>query len=135
VMDATLKGPDACSPSCALLATPRITQADHVLFVADGAAWIWKRVPLLVQALGLVLRFINDVQVAASSRQLRWRLRGPFCGASIFARRVISLVRSNFTEKALDCGWKVLRTGQPEPESFQVAKVIGCQDLRWMIEK
>jgi hypothetical protein len=53
VMDATLKGPDAV---CALLRTYlqrlEITQADHVLFIADGAPWIWKRVPLLVQALG-----------------------------------------------------------------------------------
>src|SRR5215471_4125241 len=53
VMDATLKGPDAVF---ALLRTYlqrlEITQADHVLFIADGAPWIWKRVPLLVQALG-----------------------------------------------------------------------------------
>jgi len=52
-IDATLKGPDAVF---ALLRTSlqrlEITQADHVLFIADGAPWIWKRVPLLVQALG-----------------------------------------------------------------------------------
>jgi hypothetical protein len=51
VMDATLKGPDAVF---ALLRTYlqrlEITQADQVLFIADGAPWIWKRVPLLVQA-------------------------------------------------------------------------------------
>jgi hypothetical protein len=51
VIDATLKGPDAV---CALLRTSlqrlEITQADQVLFLADGAPWIWKRVPLLVQA-------------------------------------------------------------------------------------
>ena len=51
VIDATLKGPDAVF---ALLHTYwqrlEITQADHVLFIADGAPWIWKRVPLLVQA-------------------------------------------------------------------------------------
>ena len=52
VMDATLKGPDAVF---ALLRTYLhrlgITQADQVLFIADGAPWIWKRVPLLRQAL------------------------------------------------------------------------------------
>jgi len=30
-----------------------ITQAERVQFVADGAAWIWKRVPKLIAALGL----------------------------------------------------------------------------------
>ena len=30
-----------------------MTQASHVLFVADGAAWIWKRIPKLIRALGL----------------------------------------------------------------------------------
>ena len=51
VIDATLKGPDAVF---ALLRTSwqrlEITQADQGLFIADGAPWIWKRVPLLVQA-------------------------------------------------------------------------------------
>ena len=51
-IDATLQGPDVVF---ALLRTYlqrlEITQADQVLFIADGAPWIWKRVPLLVQAL------------------------------------------------------------------------------------
>ena len=38
-----------------------ITQADHVLFVADGAAWRWKRVPLLVQALGLAAEQVDEL--------------------------------------------------------------------------
>jgi len=54
-IDATLKGPDAVF---ALLRTSlqrlEITQADQVLFLADGAPWLWRRVPLLVHALGLV---------------------------------------------------------------------------------
>src|SRR5712664_3810997 len=61
-MDATLKGPDAVF---ALLRTYlqrlEITQADHVLFVADGAAWIGKRVPLLVQALGLAAEQVYEL--------------------------------------------------------------------------
>jgi hypothetical protein len=91
VMDATLKGPDAVF---ALLRTYvqrlEITQADQVLFIADGAPWIWKRVPLLVQALGLaaqqgheLLDFYHAVQhlghVAAlrkdwsAKARTRWR--------------------------------------------------------------
>jgi hypothetical protein len=62
VMDATLKGPDAVF---ALLRTYLqrldITQADHVLFIADGAPWIWKRVPLLVQALGLAAEQVHEL--------------------------------------------------------------------------
>jgi len=30
-----------------------LTQASRVLFVADGAAWIWRRIPKLIKALGL----------------------------------------------------------------------------------
>jgi len=91
VMDATLKGPDAVF---ALLRTYlrrlEITQADQVLFIADGAPWFWKRVPLLVQALGLaaqqgheLLDFYHAVQhlghVAAlrkdwsAKARTRWR--------------------------------------------------------------
>ena len=61
-IDATLKGPDAVF---ALLHTYlqrlEITQADHVLFIADGAPWIWKRVPLLVQALGLAAEQVHEL--------------------------------------------------------------------------
>src|SRR5713101_4196524 len=61
-IDATLKGPDAVF---ALLRTSlqrlEITLADHVLFIADGAPWIWKRVPLLVQALGLAAEQVHEL--------------------------------------------------------------------------
>src|SRR5499426_1091049 len=61
VIDATLQGPDAVF---ALLRTYlqrlAITQADHVLFIADGAPWIWKRVPLLVHALGLAAEQVHE---------------------------------------------------------------------------
>jgi hypothetical protein len=62
MMDATLKGPDAVF---ALLRTYLqrlgITQADQMLFIADGAPWIWKRVPLLVQALGLAAEQVHEL--------------------------------------------------------------------------
>jgi hypothetical protein len=61
-IDATLRGPDAVF---ALLRTYvqrlEITQADQVLFIADGAPWIWKRVPLLVQALGLAVEQVHEL--------------------------------------------------------------------------
>jgi hypothetical protein len=60
-IDATLQGPDAVF---ALLRTYlqrlEITLADHVLFIADGAPWIWRRVPLLVQALGLAAAQVHE---------------------------------------------------------------------------
>jgi hypothetical protein len=62
VIDATLKGSDAVF---ALLRTYLqrldITQADQVLFIADGAPWIWKRVPLLVHALGLAAEQVHEL--------------------------------------------------------------------------
>jgi len=62
VIDATLKGPDAVF---ALLRTYlqrlNITQADQVLFIADGAPWLWKRVPLLVHALGLAAEQVHEL--------------------------------------------------------------------------
>jgi hypothetical protein len=62
LIDATLKGPDAVF---ALLHTYLkrlgITQADQVLFIADGAPWIWQRVPLLVHALGLSAQQVHEL--------------------------------------------------------------------------
>jgi hypothetical protein len=37
----------------AYLVSLKITQAARVLFVADGAAWIWKRIPKLIRSLKL----------------------------------------------------------------------------------
>jgi hypothetical protein len=62
VMDATLKGPDAVFALLrSYLQRLAITQADQVLFIADGAPWIWKRVPLLVQALGLAAQQVHEL--------------------------------------------------------------------------
>src|SRR2546423_14700194 len=62
VIDATLQGPDAVF---ALLRTYlqrlEITQADQVLFIADGAPWIWKRVPILVHTLGLAAEQVHEL--------------------------------------------------------------------------
>jgi hypothetical protein len=62
VMDATLKGPDAVFGLLrTYLQRLHITQADRVLFLADGAPWIWKRVPGLVKALGLAAEQVYEL--------------------------------------------------------------------------
>ena len=62
VMDATLKGPDTVFALLrSYLQRLEITQADQVLFLADGAPWIWKRVPRLVQALGLAAQQVHEL--------------------------------------------------------------------------
>ena len=54
VIDGLLKGPEAVFTLLRrYLQTLAIDQADQVLFVADGAPWIWNRVPRLFSALGL----------------------------------------------------------------------------------
>jgi hypothetical protein len=61
-IDATLQGPDAVFALLrSYLQRLEITQADHVLFIADGAPWIWKRVPLLVHALGLTAEQVHEL--------------------------------------------------------------------------
>lgn len=54
LIDASLQGPDALFGLLqGYLQSLAIEKADQVLFVADGAHWIWNRVPGLVNALGL----------------------------------------------------------------------------------
>lgn len=111
VIDATLKGPDAVF---ALLRTYlqrlNITQADQVLFMADGAPWIWKRVSLLMHALGLaaeqvhaLLDFYHAVQhlgqVAALRKdwsvkaRARWRTQQRRCLLQGQVEQVIAAVQ------------------------------------------
>ena len=62
VIDGTLKGPEAVFALLrSYLQRLGITEADQVLFIADGAPWIWKRVPLLVQALGLAAEQVHEI--------------------------------------------------------------------------
>lgn len=54
VLDGTLKGPDAVFALIeSYLKELGIDQATKVLFIADGAKWIWKRVGSLFERLGL----------------------------------------------------------------------------------
>ena len=67
-----------------------IAQADQVLFIADGAPWIWKRVPVLVQALGLAAAQVHELldfypaaqhlgQVAALRQDWSAKARSRWC--------------------------------------------------------
>src|SRR5210317_653863 len=54
VIDGTMNGPDAIFGLIEYyLRALSIQQADRVLFVADGAKWIWERVPTLWRQLSL----------------------------------------------------------------------------------
>jgi hypothetical protein len=90
-IDATLKGPDAVFALLrSYLQRLEITQADQVLFIADGAPWIWKRVPWLVQALGLAVEQVHELldfyhaaqhlgQVAALHKNWSAKARARWC--------------------------------------------------------
>lgn len=53
-IDGTLKGPDAVFMLIAYyLKALDITSASQVLFIADGALWIWNRIPALIKELNL----------------------------------------------------------------------------------
>lgn len=53
-IDGTLKGPDALFGLLAYyLSELNICSADKIVFIADGAPWIWKRLPKLFKSLGL----------------------------------------------------------------------------------
>jgi hypothetical protein len=62
VLDGTLGGPQAIFALMAsYLRELRISEADRILFVADGARWIWNRVGPLLQRLGLRPEQINEL--------------------------------------------------------------------------
>ncbi|MFQ5592333.1 MAG: hypothetical protein ACE5HE_14320 [Phycisphaerae bacterium] len=79
LMDATLKGPEALFKLLqSYLQRLDISQADQVLFVSDGAPWIWKRVAVLTRTLGLkgdqvyeLIDFYHAVEHLAKVASLR----------------------------------------------------------------
>ena len=53
-IDGTMKGPDAVFGLLRFyLSKLKLSTADQILFVADGARWIWTRVPQLLEDLGV----------------------------------------------------------------------------------
>src|SRR5512135_3674444 len=62
VIDGTLGGPDAIFKLLGFyLNELKITTADKVLFVADGARWIWNRVGALVRRLGIKPNQVHEL--------------------------------------------------------------------------
>jgi hypothetical protein len=62
VIDGTLGGPDAIFKLMEFyLRELKITTADKVLFVADGARWIWNRVGALLRRLGVKPGQVNEL--------------------------------------------------------------------------
>src|SRR3982074_818855 len=62
VIDGTLGGPDAIFKLMEFyLQELKITTADKVLFVADGARWIWNRVGALPRRLGVEAGRVNEL--------------------------------------------------------------------------
>ena len=62
LLDGTFQGPDALYQLIqGYLASLGIQQADDILFVADGAHWIWNRIPDLVAALGLDSERVHEL--------------------------------------------------------------------------
>lgn len=61
-IDGCIKGPDALFQMLkGYLSSLRIQNADRVLFVADGAHWIWNRIFGLVKALGLDPKRVHEL--------------------------------------------------------------------------
>jgi len=55
LIDGVMRGPDTLFALLQqYLAQLQIAEADELLFVSDGAPWIWNRVPALLEQLGLV---------------------------------------------------------------------------------
>jgi len=62
IIDALIRGPDAMFKLLhAYLSQLNLTQADQVLFIADGAPWIWNRVPDLIKRLGLAPEQVHEL--------------------------------------------------------------------------
>jgi len=54
IIDALIQGPDAIFKLLhAYLIQLNLSEADRILFIADGAPWIWNRIPDLIKRLGL----------------------------------------------------------------------------------
>jgi hypothetical protein len=78
-IEGTMKGPDAIFGLIKFyLSRLNIAKADKILFVADGARWIWNRVPALVKEFGIapeqfysLLDFYHAVEHLAKVADLR----------------------------------------------------------------
>lgn len=62
IIDALIRGPDAMFKLLhAYLSQLNLSEADQVLFIADGAPWIWNRIPGLIKRLGLAPDQVHEL--------------------------------------------------------------------------
>ncbi|NNF95886.1 MAG: hypothetical protein HKM94_03040 [Halobacteria archaeon] len=62
IIDALIRGPDAMFKLLhAYLSQLNLTAADQVLFIADGAPWIWNRIPDVTKPLGLAPEQVHEL--------------------------------------------------------------------------
>ena len=62
IIDALIREPDAMFKLLHAYLNPlNLTKADQVLFIADGAPWIWNRIPGLIKRLGLAPDQVHEL--------------------------------------------------------------------------
>jgi hypothetical protein len=115
VMDANIRGPDALFKLLrSYLGQLGITEADQVLFVADGARWIWNRISALVHGLGLkpeqvyeMIDFYHAVEHLGKVAGLRksWTARQ----RKIWVRKHRKLLGQGQVEKVIDAVKEICR--------------------------
>jgi hypothetical protein len=115
VMDANIRGPDALFKLLrSYLEQLGISEADRVLFVADGARWIWNRICALVRGLGLkpdqvyeLIDFYHAVEHLGKVAGLRksWTVRQRKC----WIRKHRGLLRQGQVEKVIDAVKEICR--------------------------
>jgi hypothetical protein len=115
IMDAIIRGPDAIFKLLRnYLGQLGITAAEQVLFVADGARWIWNRISALVHGLGLkpeqvyeLIDFYHAVEHLGKVAGLRksWTARQRKC----WVRKHRRLLRQGQVDKVIDAVKEVCR--------------------------
>jgi hypothetical protein len=115
IMDALIRGPDALFNLLhSYLEQLGITEADQVLFVADGARWIWTRITALVHRLGLkaeqvyeLIDFYHAVEHLGKVAGLRksWTARQ----RKIWVRKHRRLLRQGHVEQVINAVKEICR--------------------------
>ncbi len=115
VMDANIRGPDALFALLrSYLEQLGISAADRVLFVADGARWIWNRIGALVHGLGLkseqvyeLIDFYHAVEHLGKVAGFRksWTARQ----RKFWIRKHRRLLRQGQVEKVIDAVKEICR--------------------------
>jgi len=115
VMDANIRGPDALFKLLrTYLGQLEISEADQVLFVADGARWIWNRISALVHGLGLkpeqvyeLIDFYHAVEYLGKVAGLRksWTAKQRKC----WVRKHRRLLRQGQVDQVIDAVKEICR--------------------------